>query len=163
MITPNLFCPDPKFESQIVGVLNTHLFKNILSSLQGTATSISCLRDIYKDMRLYYDCPDIDKKYMLDGQSVLPSIQKQRLMNNGYLYAGHDLPVWINSQETNDVLKADCRIMILGRDPRRKPYEMYEMNPTQDQTTVSSPFGMHCRLHRRKTQEIPYLTTLVSG
>ena len=158
MITPNLFCPDPKFESQIVGVLNTHLFKNILSSLQGTATSISCLHDIYEDMRLYCDCPDIDKKYMLDGQSVLPSIQKQRLMNNGYLYAGHDLPVWINSQETNEVLKTDCRIMILGRDSRRKPYEMYEMNPTQDQTTVSSPFGMHCRLHRRKTQEIPYLT-----
>jgi len=157
MITPNLFCPDPKFESQIVGVLNTHLFKNMLSSLQGTATSISCLHDIYEDMRQYCDCPDMDKKYMLDGQSVLPSFQKQRLMNNGYLYAGHDLPVWINTPNTCIVEKANCKIMIVGRDPGRKPYDMYEMTPSCDQLTIYSPFGLHCCYHRRKTQVIPSL------
>ena len=157
-IRPNIFCPDSQFEVQIVSLLSRYLFNNRISSLVGTTTSINTIHDIYKDMRLYCDCPDIDKNYMLDGSSINTSVNKNRLLERGFFYAGHDLPVWINSQEINEVLKTDCRIMILGRDPRRKPYEMYEMNPTQDQTSVYSPFGMHCRLHRRKTQEIPYLT-----
>ena len=154
-INPNLFCPDTQFENQIVNLLNRYLFNNSLFSLLGTATCVSNLYEIYEDMRRYCDCPDIEKKFMLDGKCVLHNINRRGLTINGFLYAGHDLPVWVNSPQAKNVDEVDCKIMIVGRDPGRKPYDMYEMDPTCDQLSIYSPFGLHCRYHRRKTQDVP--------
>lgn len=50
MISSNLICQDPQFESQIVGLLNRYFFNITLSPLQGTATQISNLYEIYEDI-----------------------------------------------------------------------------------------------------------------
>ena len=154
-IAPNYFCPDLQFERMIVNSLNAHLFSSVFAPLTGTVSAITNLHDLYEDMRRYCDCPDIDKKYMLDGKCVLPNINRRGLTTNGFIYVGHDLPVWVNSPNLNNVKEANCKIMIVGRDPGRKPFDMYEINPYCDQITIYSPFGLHCRYHRRKTQEIP--------
>ena len=105
-------------------------------------------------MRLQCDYPDIDKKYMVDGSCI--NVCHKGLTNNSFVYVGHDLPVWIgNSKIETDSI--DCKIMIVGRDPGRKPYDMYQMRPLCNQITICSPFGMHSRYHRRKMMVIPHM------
>lgn len=152
MISPNLFCPNTQFETQVVGLLNKYLFNRPIASLPNTSSTITSIHDIYEDMKNICDFPELDKKYMVDGSCV--AVNCSGLRTQGHIYAGHDLPIWINDPES-----ADCRIMIVGRDSGRLPRDMYEMKPTKDQLTISSPFGMHSRYHRRGTQEIPTIVT----
>lgn len=150
-IYPNLFCLYSHFENQVIGILNKHLFSKPITPLSNTSSAITSIHDIYEDMRSTCDFPDIDKKYMIDGSCV--AVNRVGLTTQGHIYAGHDLPIWINDPDS-----ADCKIMIVGQDPRRTPAEMYDYNcPTMDQITISSPFGMHMRYHRRKINTIPKL------
>lgn len=147
-IRPNSFCPNSQFEKLIVELLNKHLFSSPIVLFQNISSTITSIHDIYEDMKKICDFPDIDKKYMVDGSCL--KVNSIGLTTQGHIYAGHDLPIWINDPDSTD-----CKIMIIGRDSGRLPRDMYEMKPTRDQITIYSPFGMHSRYHRRKTQIIP--------
>lgn len=150
-MSPNLFCPNLHFKKQIVGVLNSSLFSGPFTNLSGTATSVNSISDIYSDMQKYADCPDIAKLYMIDVKGLASTLRNRGLCKNGFLYAGHDLPIWINDPES-----CECRVMIVGLSPRRNSTEMYDFNiPSTNQISVSSPFGMHMRYHRRRIDIIP--------
>lgn len=153
---PSLFCPNIQFEIGVINILTRHLFNNPVTSLPKTSTIISTLADIYEDMRINIDFPNIDKKYVVDGNCIT-GIGSTLKTNNNYIYAGHDLPVW-----QNDPYTEVCRIMIVGYGPGRKPSWMYEdssfNNVSKDQLTIYSPFGMHSRVHRRETSQIPLFT-----
>ena len=155
IICPNLFCPDKLFENKIVSLLNKCLFYPALTLLPKTAVHVKSLHDIYEDMRLNCDYPDIDKKYMVNGSCI--KVNRKGLEEKGFVFAGFDLPIWINTPNTVTE-SANCRIMIVGLDARRKRIDMYETSPTRDQLMIYSPFAMHCRYHRRKEMVIPYMT-----
>lgn len=155
-ISPYSFCPNSQFENLIVGLLNKHLFNSPMVSFPNTSSTINSIQDVYADMKNICDFPDIDKKYMVDGSCL--KVNSSGLTTQSHIYAGHDLPMWINDPDSSD-----CKVMIVGRDSGRLSRDMYEMITktilTRDQLTIYSPFGMHSRYHRRKTLEIPTIVT----
>lgn len=128
---PNFFCINSEFEHEVVFMLNNHLFNNKVNNLSGTSIRISHLYDIYSDMRENFDRTDIFRLYHVDGNCL-------KNVSLGNLCFGHDLPVWLN-----DPYISDCKIMIVGYSPRRNNNEMYDLNCTIPQLSISSPFGIH--------------------
>lgn len=55
------------------------------------------------------------------------------ITKDGNLYAGHDLPVWLN-----DPYKAKYKVLVLSQDPRRNKDEMQNV-----EIGISTPFGLH--------------------
>lgn len=149
--TPVLFCPSCNFEGSVIALLNKHLFNTPIKNLHNSSSVINSLADIYSDMRIHVNCPDIDRKYMIDGRCI--KVNTSDLKEKSYISAGHDLPIWLSNND--DLLDVNCKVMIIGRDSGRQPRDMHGMKAVQDQITIYSPFGMHSRYHRRLTIAIP--------
>ena len=137
IINNNEFCAGQKFKDQIIDILYKHLFD------PGTD-----LEKIYDEMTVKINDPDkkIIKLYPLDG-NISNKLNKRLLQRNGFVYAGHDLPVW-----RNDPDQAKIKIMVITQDPRRSAVEMTapknNMKPTSDWISISTPFGLHSLTYR---------------
>ena len=125
LVLGQLFCPVPLQERCI----------NILCEDTGglfTQKAKECIKNIYKTMQ-----NDIDEDgyhiYGIPGEFLNKNINTTTLEKNGSLYAGHDLPVWLNDSD-----KAQYRILVLSQDPRRNEDEMKDK-----EIGVSTPFGLH--------------------
>ena len=136
IINNNEFCAGQKFKDQIIDILYKHLF------VPGTD-----LEKIYDEMTVKINDPDkkIIKLYPLDGKRISNKLNEQLLQRNGFVYAGHDLPVW-----RNDPVQAKIKIMVITQDPRRSADEMTanEMYTTSDWISISTPFGLHSLTYR---------------
>lgn len=136
IINNNEFCAGQKFKDQIIDILYKHLFD------PGTD-----LETIYDEMTVKIKDPDkkIIKLYPLDGNRISNELNKQLLQRNGFVYAGHDLPVW-----RNDPIQAKIKIMVITQDPRRSAVEMTAngMDTTSDWISISTPFGLHSLTYR---------------
>lgn len=138
IINNNEFCAGQIFKEKIIDILYKHLFK------PGTYLEI-----IYDEMTVKIKDPDkkIIKLYPLDGKRISNKLNKQLLQRNGFVYAGHDLPVW-----RNDPDQAKIKIMVITQDPRRSTVEMTapknNMKPTSDWISISTPFGLHSLTYR---------------
>lgn len=138
IINNNEFCAGQKFKDQIIDILYKHLFD------PGTD-----LEKIYDEMTVKINDPDkkIIKLYPLDGKRISNKLNEQLLQRNGFVYAGHDLPVW-----RNDPDQAKIKIMVITQDPRRSAVEMTapknNMKPTSDWISISTPFGLHSLTYR---------------
>lgn len=136
IINNNEFCAGQKFKDQIIDILYKHLF------VPGTD-----LEKIYDEMTVKIKDPDkkIIKLYPLDGNRISNKLNKQLLLRNGFVYAGHDLPVW-----RNDPDQAKIKIMVITQDPRRSAVEMTAngMDTTSDWISISTPFGLHSLTYR---------------
>lgn len=90
------------------------------------------IKDIYETMR-----NDIDKDdypiYPIPGTFLNSKIDTKLITKDGNLYAGHDLPVWLNDPD-----KAIYKVLVLSQDPRRNNNEMKDMG-----IGISTPFGLH--------------------
>ena len=137
IINNNEFCAGQKFKDQIIDILYKHLFD------PGTD-----LEKIYDEMTVKINDHDkkIIKLYPLDG-NISNKLNKRLLQRNGFVYAGHDLPVW-----RNDPDQAKIKIMVITQDPRRSAVEMTapknNMKPTSDWISISTPFGLHSLTYR---------------
>lgn len=134
-LNDNEFCAGPKFKDRILGILYKHLFD------QGAD-----LEKIYDEMTVKINDPDkkIIKLYPLDG-NISNKLNKRLLQRNGFVYAGHDLPVWRNNPD-----QAKIKIMVITQDPRRSAVEMTanRMDTTSDWISISTPFGLHSLTYR---------------
>lgn len=139
IINPNEFCAGKKFKAGIIKILYNHLFKpgSNLDVIYDDMT-----RDINADSRLKIQL------YKVCG-IFLGNLDPKHIQWNNSIYAGHDLPVWLN-----DPNSADIRILLISQDPRRNKEEMEENNmPTSNVISISTPFGLHFknwRSHKSK-------------
>lgn len=101
---------------------------------------------------------DANLLYPIDAGLLESGIDKQNINQNGKIYAGHDLPVWLGNPG-----EAEIRIMVVSQDPRRSEKEMGQigLNGNTGGIALSSPFGLHSYKWRssKKTGLIHYLFT----
>ncbi len=127
------FCSPDSFQDRCVDILcgNPGVFN---------ASCKSILIDIYNDMRKNINCDQYKIYDNAKGCHIHNKINISSISKNGNIYAGHDLPVWLNNPE-----EADWRVMVISQDPRRDDEEMgngkYEIG-------ISSPFGLHSQKWR---------------
>ncbi len=141
IINNNEFCAGQNFKDSILGILCSYLFE---------PQAKSKLENIYDEM-----ARDINEKgdkkiiklYPLDGKRIRNGLKNPSLQRNGFIYAGHDLPVWRNNPD-----QAKIKIMVITQDPRRSAVEMTapknNMKPTADWISISTPFGLHSLTYR---------------
>lgn len=143
------FCPDDKFRGYVVDILCGNLFTN---------NAKNNLLNIYKEMDNKIDNNGANLLYPMNAGLLNSCIDKQNINQNGNIYAGHDLPVWLGNPK-----KADTRIMVVSQDPRRSEKEMGQigLNVNTGGIALSSPFGLHSSKWRssKKTGLIHYLFT----
>lgn len=138
IINNNEFCAGQKFKDQIIDILYTHLFDRGAD-----------LENIYDEMSREINVMGNNKKiiklYKRDGKYIINKLNIQSIQRNGFVYAGHDLPVW-----RNDPNQAKIKIMVITQDPRRSAVEMTanEMYTTSDWISISTPFGLHSLTYR---------------
>lgn len=134
---PNSFCLNSQFLAGCIDILcgSDGIFDvSCQSELNGTY--IAMRQNINVDS--YTICP-------LAGTHINQSnVRLGSLCKNGKVYAGHDLPVWLN-----DPMEAKRRIMVLSQDPRRNDKEM--QNGTLE-IGLSTPFGLHSKIWRSHRQ-----------
>jgi hypothetical protein len=139
VIQNNEFCAGKDFKGSIIDILYKYLFEQKAG-----------LETIYDEMKkeINADSNLKIKLYPVGGES-LKKLDPQHIQRNNSIYAGHDLPVWLNDPES-----ADIRIMVISQDPRRNEKEMKENNmPTSNVISISTPFGLHFknwRSHKSK-------------
>lgn len=150
----HFFCDNNFFQHQVIYILTSVLFQK---------TQVQKLNDIYEDMkRNVYNMsgPWHPKLYSLPANS-LQNVSPAKISSPNGIYAGHDLPVWLN-----DPYKADVRIMIVSQDPRRSDAEMKSAGLNQQRgIAVSSPFGLHDPYWRSKPDSLIYdvVANLIGG
>ena len=138
-INSNDFCAGNIFKKSIIDNLFKYLFEQEAD-----------LGKIYDDMtrEINADSNLKIKLYPVCGKS-LKNLAPQHIQRDNSIYAGHDLPVWLNNPES-----ADIRIMVISQDPRRNDKEMKENEmPTSNVISISTPFGLHFknwRSHKSK-------------
>lgn len=123
------FCPDDTFRVEVVNILCGDLFTNAAKNY---------LLKIYNEMDNEID----NNVYIIKplSSNLNSKIHKDTLKGEmGNLYAGHDLPVWLNNPGEAD----NKRLMIISQDPRRNDNEM-----KGKEIGVSTPFGLHSRKWR---------------
>jgi len=171
-ICEKTFNEDYNFKWNIIKLLNNTIFENSKCQL--------CIR--YREMEsncnasgYYYDNSKkmndkFEKKYRLDVLNLNDGFNDLKL--NEKMNLGHDLPVWINANETNDTTDGasnnnnkvsdnveevfNCiakyindkeqtsrTVMLIGIDPMRK-------DQGQNHISLSSPWGIHCMEYRSK-------------
>ena len=139
IINENDFCAGDDFKKRIIDVLYKYFFKQKAG-----------LETIYDEMKkeINADSNLKIKLYPVGGES-LNKLALQHIQTNNSIYAGHDLPVWLNDPQSSDI-----RIMVISQDPRRNEKEMKENNmPTSNVISISTPFGLHFknwRSHKSK-------------
>lgn len=140
-LNDNEFCAGENFKNSIIyNILYNFLFD------QGAK-----LEDFYDKMEKEINNPNngpnkkIITLYKCNGNYIINKLNPKLLQRNGFIYAGHDLPVWRNDPDL-----AEIKIMVITQDPRRSDNEMTKnrMDPNDDWISISTPFGLHSQTYR---------------
>ena len=134
IINPYEFCEGQNFKDGIIDILYKYLFEPGAD-----------LEKIYYQMEREINAGSSlkIKLYPVGGKFLKKGLKPDYIQRKKSIYAGHDLPVWLN-----DPGNADIRIMVISQDPRRSEKEMIENNkengmPTSNVISISTPFGLH--------------------
>ena len=132
---PCTFCdPGKSFEKDLEDILCSTLF---------TSAAQQPISEIYDDMRVNVNSAIKPKLYPLPASLLSSAVIRNGLTNaNGKVFAGHDLPIWLNNPET-----ADVRIMIVGQNPYRDDETMKANNCNG--LGISTPWGIHSLTWRK--------------
>ena len=144
-----VFCPNENFRKDIINILCASLF---------VPNSKDLIDGVYQTMDSFINKDDANLLYPMDARLLDSGIDKQNINQNGNIYAGHDLPVWLGNPKEPGI-----RIMVVSQDPRRSEREMRQIGLSGDigGIALSSPFGLHSYKWRssKKTGLIHYLFT----
>ena len=125
------FCPNKKFQKDVIDILCNSLF---------VSSTVSLIEDVYRKMNGKINDIDASLLYPMEAGTLKSGIDIQNICQNGNIYAGHDLPVWLG-----DPCGADIKIMVISQDPRRNDSEMHTAGITSNSggIALSTPFGLH--------------------